>query len=298
MTKTLRRFNSYRITIATATLWLLFCQFVGGHPASAQEPMDFAHEILPILQSRCAQCHSNGVFKGGFSLETREKLIESGVVELGNHAKSDLFERIASVDPDEQMPPEGERLTAAQIEKFAAWIDAGMNWPMELSLKKKVFNRSLELGSVKLPRPGDPKQDIDQIIDEYFQSKSIRPPELLSDHQFMRRSKMDLLGQLPTIAEVEDFVRNQDPGKRAQLIDQWLSRDRDYADHWMSFWNDLLRNDYVGTGYIDGGRKQITRWLHQSLVQNKPYDQFVTELIHPTPESVGFIKGIKWRGRG
>ena len=36
-----------------------------------------------------------------------------------------------------------------------------------------------------------------------------------------------------------------------------------YAEHWLTFWNDLLRNDYRGTGYIDGGRKQITAWLYQ-----------------------------------
>ena len=65
----------------------------------------------------------------------------------------------------------------------------------------------------------------------------------------------------------------------------------------MTFWNDLLRNDYAGTGYIDGGRKQITGWLYQALIDNKPYDRFVRELISPSPESEGFIKGIKWRGR-
>src|SRR5262249_3050092 len=71
---------------------------------------------------------------------------------------------------------------------------------------------------------------------------------------------------------------------------------RAYADHWLTFWNDLLRNDYAGTGFIDGGRKQISAWLYRALVDNKPYDQFVRELISPTAESEGFINGIKWRG--
>ena len=71
---------------------------------------------------------------------------------------------------------------------------------------------------------------------------------------------------------------------------------RAYADHWLSFWNDLLRNEYRGTGYIDGGRKQISVWLYQSLVENKPYNQFVHELISPTADSEGFINGIQWRG--
>jgi len=66
--------------------------------------------------------------------------------------------------------------------------------------------------------------------------------------------------------------------------------------HWLSFWNDALRNDYTGTGYITNGRFNITDWLYKSLQTNKPYDQFVKELISPTKESKGFIEGIRWRG--
>ena len=75
-----------------------------------------------------------------------------------------------------------------------------------------------------------------------------------------------------------------------------LSDDRGYADHWLTFWNDLLRNDYRGTGFIDGGRKQITEWLYDALLTNKPYDKFVAELISPNDQSLGFTAGIIWRG--
>src|SRR3546814_20615245 len=50
------------------------------------------------------------------------------------------------------------------------------------------------------------------------------------------------------------------------------------------------------TGYITGGRFDITEWLYQALRTNKPYNQFVSELISSTKESEGFIKGIRWRG--
>jgi len=58
----------------------------------------------------------------------------------------------------------------------------------------------------------------------------------------------------------------------------------------------VLRNDYSGTGYITGGRFAITDWLYESLKTNKPYDQFVKELISPDKKSEGFIRGIQWRG--
>lgn len=273
-------------------VWLGVCS-----AALSQDRIDFAHEILPILQSKCAKCHSNGVFKGGLSLETREKLIDSGVVDLGDHESSSLYERVTSTDPDEQMPPEGDRLSKDELKTIAAWIDAGLEWPADVSLKRKTFSRSLTLQEVKLPKDAsESSHPLDQIIEQYFQTNSISSAERLSDHQFLRRAKLDLLGQLPTVAETDQFAADRSTRKHAQLIVALLSQNRDYADHWMSFWNDLLRNDYVGTGYIDGGRKQITTWLHRSLLENKPYDQFVAELISPSAESVGFIKGIKWRG--
>ena len=57
--------------------------------------------------------------------------------------------------------------------------------------------------------------------------------------------------------------------KRSRLIDRLLNQSA-YAEHWLTFWNDLLRNDYQGTGYIDGGRKPISVWLYQSLWRTNP----------------------------
>jgi hypothetical protein len=92
------------------------------------------------------------------------------------------------------------------------------------------------------------------------------------------------------------FVSSKKSDKREALVRNLLSRNEAYAKNWLSFWNDLLRNDYQGTGYIDGGREQITRWLYSALLTNMPYDKFVAELISPSPASEGFSKGILWRG--
>jgi hypothetical protein len=66
------------------------------------------------------------------------------------------------------------------------------------------------------------------------------------------------------------------------VIDSLLSSKVAYAEHWLTFWNDLLRNDYAGTGYIDGGRRQISAWLYEALLSNMPFDQFTRELIART----------------
>lgn len=92
------------------------------------------------------------------------------------------------------------------------------------------------------------------------------------------------------------FVVDNNPSKRELLVKELLDRNDDYAQHWLSFWNDALRNDYTGTGYITGGRFAVTEWLYDALKTNKPYDVFVRELVSPDKKSVGFIKGIQWRG--
>ena len=101
---------------------------------------------------------------------------------------------------------------------------------------------------------------------------------------------------MPTPEKLSAFIEDSSSDKRDKLIDELLADDVAYADHWLTMWNDLLRNDYTGTGFITKGRAQITTWLYASLRANKPYDQFVRELISPTSQSSGFIDGIKWRG--
>ena len=86
------------------------------------------------------------------------------------------------------------------------------------------------------------------------------------------------------------------PRQTQQTCRQLLADNAGYAEHWMSFWNDMLRNDYAGTGYIDGGRKQITAGYTRHCYNNMPYNKFVAALINPTPDCAGFINGIVWRG--
>ena len=137
---------------------------------------------------------------------------------------------------------------------------------------------------------------VDRVVDTHLTSRGLPLPPRCDDRTFVRRASLDLVGLLPAPDRVEAFVADTDPEKRTRLVRDLLADDIAYADHWLTFWNDLLRNDYTGTGFITGGRRQITTWLHRSLAANVPFDRFVRELISPTEESRGFIDGIVWRG--
>lgn len=268
-------------------------------PAAARQakPVDFAHDVAPIIRTRCGECHTNGKYRGSLSMDTRADLIKSMAVVPGKAAKSELILRVTSDKAMHQMPPKGDRLTPKQVAVLKAWIDQGLPWEPGYSFKASTYVPPLAPRRVTLP-PVVKGRDhpIDRLLDSYYAKHKVTPPEAIDDAVFLRRVYLDLIGQLPTPAEQEAFLKDAATDKRAAVVKRLLAGPRPYADHWLTFWNDALRNDYAGTGYIDGGRKQISAWLYQSLVDNKPYDRFARELISPTADSEGFIRGIRWRG--
>lgn len=276
-----------------------FALGAGWHRLGAA--VDFSHEIVPILREHCAECHAGEKKKGGFSFNTREALLEGSengeVVKTGKSAESRMIEVVLSSDKDEQMPPKGARLPAEKIAALKRWIDEGATWEAGFAFKRAGYEPPLRPRKPELPAPVSGREHpVDRILDAYLAAKKLAAPARAGDEVFLRRVSLDLTGQLPSPEKRESFLAEKSPDKRARIVRALLSDKQAYAEHWLVFWNDLLRNDYAGTGYIDGGRKQITGWLYKSLVENKPYDQFVRELIAPGPEAEGFINGIKWRG--
>lgn len=285
--------------------FFLFGFWLGpGLGLSLAAPVDFSHEVVPVLRQYCADCHLADKKKGGFSMNSREDLVAGGengaVMEPGQGAESLLVELLASTDKEVQMPPKGDRVPKEKIDLLRRWIDEGAKWEPGFSFGKPSWEPPLKPRKVSPPPAvAGRNHPVDRILDAYLARQGQKSPvEPVDDATFMRRLWLDTIGLLPTPEELAAFAADRSPDKRERLIDAALGRDVDYAEHWLTFWNDLLRNDYAGTGYIDGGRKQITDWLYRSLLDNKPYDQFVRELIAPAAgDSEGFIRGIQWRGR-
>lgn len=264
--------------------------------------IDFAHDVAPILKQHCGQCHTGDQKKGGLSLNTRESLLSGGesghVVVVGKSTASELLKRITTTDGDLKMPPEGPRVSEKEVATLKQWVDSGLKWEDGFSFGKRNYEPPLKPRRPELPPVVDGRSNpVDRILDADLTQHKVARPQPIDDAAFARRVFLDIVGLLPTPDELGDFLKDTSREKRAHLIDRLLARDVDYAEHWLTFWNDLLRNDYTGTGFITGGRKQISKWLYQSLVSNKSYDQMARELIAPpTPESAGFADGIRWRG--
>ncbi len=271
---------------------------VGKLPAAVTRKVDFKSDVQPILEASCVKCHGRGKAKGEWKLDTREAFLQPGesgpTVVLRDSAKSHLIHLVAGTDPDAVMPEKGKKLTPEQVGIFRAWVDQGLKWDAEVTFAKPAPN-NLKPRQPELP-VGKAKHPVDRLLDAQSMAKGVTTGKPVDDRLFARRVYLDVLGLLPTPEELEAFLKAKSSDKRTRLVSRLLADNQRYAQHWLTFWNDLLRNDYIGTGYIDGGRKQISQWLYAGLRDNKPYDQFVRELVNPTEASEGFSKGIVWRG--
>jgi hypothetical protein len=281
-----------------AILWLLPLKLaICAAAEKPAAPFDFAHRVVPILKAHCAECHGGRRHEGDFSINTRAMIVDSTSAIPGDAAKSYLIEMITTSDTETRMPKDKPPLSAEDINTLRDWIDAGLPWDDGFTFAVTDYEPPLGPRRPELPPAVEGRTNpVDRILDAYLQKHEVARPAPLGDPAFLRRVYLDVVGLLPTPDELHAFLEDKDPAKRDRVIDELLANRTAYADHWLSFWNDLLRNDYQGTGYIDGGRKQISAWLYRALLENKPFDEFARELIAPSPESEGFILGIKWRG--
>jgi uncharacterized membrane protein/mono/diheme cytochrome c family protein len=259
-------------------------------------------KVRAIFAHNCYKCHGDEKVKGDLRLDSKDFVFKGGengeVIVPGKPEESELFRRISLPSNHEDvMPSKGKKLTANDLAIIEFWIKKGAPWP-DGSDKDGVFKvAELAPRNPVLPSAsGIYTNPVDRWTNQYFVENKITWPKLVDDRTFLRRLYMDVIGLLPNKQETDEFKKDKRPDKRAIWSKKLLDREDDYALHWLTFWNDALRNDYTGTGYITNGRYAITDWLYQSIKSNKSYDLFVKELVNPDENSKGFIEGIKWRG--
>src|SRR6266568_4365194 len=205
----------------------LIAAFVFATPTFAQpqaKKVDFAHDVVPILKARCAKCHTNGTYKGSLSLDTRESLLRKKAATPDKSADSEMIKRVTSNDPEFQMPPEGERLSAKEIATLKAWIDEGLAWEPGFSFKIQAYVAPLKPRRPAVP-PGD-GHPIDRILGRYLAAHKVTAQPPLDDAAFARRAYLDLIGLLPATSELDAFLADASADKRAKLVRHLLGEDR------------------------------------------------------------------------
>lgn len=217
---------------------------VAAHPKGG---IDFWEKVYPVLEARCLECHQGGKAKGGLHLDSRSSAVLGGksdgpAIVPGEPEKSPLLHRILTADEEEQMPPKGGRLSEREIEILRQWIREGASWPEFRSLPTSLT-------------------------------------ALTDDRTFLRRVFLDVLGVVPSLEEVRAFELDVSPEKRGAWIDRVLADPRS-ADHGMGYWQDVLAENPNILNPTLNNSGPFRWWLHESLLDNKPLDLMVTELVH------------------
>ncbi len=117
---------------------------------------------------------------------------------------------------------------------------------------------------------------IDDLVWKKLQRLRLTPSDQAPDHVFLRRAYVDIIGRVPATSEARAFLQDESPARRSRLVDQLLESP-EYADHWANKWADLLRPNPYRAGIKS--TLSFDNWIRQAFRENKPYDQFVTELL-------------------
>ncbi|RLT07544.1 MAG: DUF1549 domain-containing protein [Planctomycetota bacterium] len=128
---------------------------------------------------------------------------------------------------------------------------------------------------VKFARPPE-NNFIDTLAWNKLERLGIEPSTLSDDATFLRRVSLDTIGTLPTPAEVRQFLHDSSPDKRSRLIDGLLERD-EYVDYWTMKWLNILRADQLTIS--PQGAVAMQRWLRHGFTQNRPFNEFATDLL-------------------
>ena len=252
--------------------------------------VDFKSEIEPLFAKHCVECHGPKKQKSGYRLDRAKPALNGGELHApnivpGKPEDSPLLRFLVSTDADEQMPPKGNRVPSADIEKIRAWIAQGAPWPadpatQEADPKKHWAFQPLTNPPVPHPTPHH-RSAIDSFIASGLKAAGISPSAPASPRQWLRRVHLDLTGLPPAPAEVAQFEQDPSPSAKQQVVDTLLASPR-YGERWAQHWLDVVR--YADTHGFEVNTERPHAWPYrdyviQSFNDDKPYDRFIREQL-------------------
>ncbi len=119
---------------------------------------------------------------------------------------------------------------------------------------------------------------VDRFINHRLEAAKKSPAKLVEDWAFLRRVTLDVIGTVPTPAQIETFFADKPQGRRERYIDRLLANPG-WADHWVGYWQDVLAENPNIVNPTLNNTGPFRWWIHESFLDNKPFDRFAAELI-------------------
>ena len=229
-----------------------------GAPApSPKDPEITGLEVFPAAATLTAGAEQQVVVRAKYS-DGRVEDVTRWVKYSSNN------EAVASVDDNGHVKMNGPGEAAVTL-----WFSSRVSYSR---LTVPYPNQIASDAYTKFPR----HNYIDDLVLEKLKKLNIAPSPECDDATFIRRAYLDAAGILPTAEEVEDFLADKSPTKRAVLIDKLIGRD-EFVDYWAYKWSDLLLvssrrlNSTAMWAFYD--------WIRDSVKHDKPWNEFAREIF-------------------
>ena len=314
-------------TLITATRFFLLAMASTLPAASAARGEDGRAAAQSLILTRCVECHGADAQESHLRLDTRAAVLRGGdfgpAAVAGKADASEILRRVKSRNPEQQMPPDGERLTESEVAALAAWIDAGLPWPGREGPADAEATRDPRLDHwawKPVVKPAVPdaidafaardgvereRNAIDFFIRARLADKQLAPAAVADRATLIRRLSFDLTGMPPTAEEVQAFVADTDPAAYEKLVDRMLASPR-YGERWARHWLDVVH--YGDTHGYDKDQPRPNAWPYRDYVvralnADTPYARFIEEqvagdVLHADTldgqEAIGFIAAGPW----
>jgi len=279
----------------------------------------FSHEIRPIMERTCWNCHSDQIQSSGLDLSSRDAALAGGsrgpAILPGNADESRLFRQISGLEGP--LMPLGVTLSDNEIEAVRTWINDGAEWDAQAAtavagesytaFATDVPDSAREYWAFKLPvnhplpEVANFNHPIDRFLEQQRLDSGVTAAPKADRLTLLRRAYLDLIGLPPTIAETEAYLADTAPGAWQRVIDKLLASPQ-YGERWGRHWLDVAR--YADSDGYEQDVDRANAWRYRDYVvdafnDDKSYAQFITEQVagdeldettHETRIATGFLR--------
>jgi hypothetical protein len=268
--------NLRRWVYITPILYVLssLLSAVSGQSSIAESSaINFSRDVKPILAAACFQCHGPDEETRGADLRLDVADGVEAVFSGGDLESSEAWTRINSSDDAERMPPPeaDHQLSREEKSVLANWIEQGADWESHWSF---LSPRSPSLPVVQSGHP------IDQFLDQRIEEMELQRMPPANRARLLRRITYDLTGLPPTLAQIDNFLVDQESSAYEKVVDRLLSSPR-FGERMAVAWLDAARYGDTSVFHGDGPRDMWAwrDWVINAYNDNKPFDQFTVEQL-------------------
>lgn len=255
----------------------------GVETAKIPDQISYNFHIRPILSDNCFACHGPDANKreAGLRLDIGEEAFKALSETPGAHAlmpgkvrESEVYRRIVSTEPSEQMPPPESnlKLTDREIRLIEKWIRQGAVYEPHWAF---VPPEKSQMPAVS--KSDWPVNEVDYFVLAKQEEAGMKPNPRAEKEALLKRLSLDLTGLPPTMGQMDEFLTDNSQNAYENLVDKLLSSPA-YGEKMAVYWMDIARFADSHGFQDDSYRSQWPwrDWVIYAFNQNMPYDQFIT----------------------